>query len=136
MKPVHFPCRVYYENTEAAGIVYYAAYLKFIERARTELLRSLGHDHVDLMRQNIAFAVRSLQIDYLRPAKLDDLLTVESRIDSLGRAQLVFFQSIFRDKERLLDATIRIACIDPSRGKAIAMPATIHRQFQSLLAET
>lgn len=78
--------RVYYEDTDAAGIVYYANYLRFIERGRTEFLRALGHDQNALMQEGIAFAVRSVNVEFLKPARLDDLLTVETAVASLGRA--------------------------------------------------
>jgi len=124
--------RVYYEDTDAAGIVYYANYLRFIERGRTEFLRALGHDQYRLMAEGVAFAVRSVQAEYLRPARLDDLLTVDTTIAELGRAQLVFAQRIRRGDELLLDAKIRIACIDPGRGKPIPMPRPIHAQLATL----
>jgi acyl-CoA thioester hydrolase len=124
--------RVYYEDTDAAGIVYYANYLRFIERGRTEFLRALGHDQHRLMAEGVAFAVRSVQAEYLKPARLDDLLTVDTTIAELGRAQLVFAQRIRRGDELLLDAKIRIACIDPGRGKPIPMPRPIHAQLATL----
>ena len=124
--------RVYYEDTDAAGIVYYANYLRFIERGRTEFLRALGHDQHRLMAEGVAFAVRSVQAEYLKPARLDDLLTVDTTIVELGRAQLVFAQRIRRGDELLLDAKIRIACIDPGRGKPIPMPRAIHAQLATL----
>jgi acyl-CoA thioester hydrolase len=121
--------RVYYEDTDAAGIVYYANYLRFLERGRTEFLRALGHSQQQLMTEGVAFAVRSVSAEYLKPAKLDDVLTVETGVDSLGRAQMVFRQRILRDEVLLLDAKIRIACIDPQRGRPTAMPHTIHEQL-------
>ncbi len=124
--------RVYYEDTDAAGIVYYANYLRFIERGRTELLRALGHDQNVLMREGVAFAVRSVSAEFRKPAKLDDLLTVETAIVSLGRAQLTFTQRVLRGHELLLDAKIRVACIDPARGKPIPMPRAIHEQLSAL----
>ena len=124
--------RVYYEDTDAAGIVYYANYLRFIERGRTEFLRALGHDQNVLMQEGIAFAVRSVSVEFLKPAKLDDLLAVETGVASLGRAQLTFAQRILRDTEWLLDAKIRVVCIDPARGKPIPMPRPIHDQLASL----
>ena len=124
--------RVYYEDTDAAGIVYYANYFRFIERGRTELLRALGHDQNALMKKGIAFAVRSVSAEFLKPAKLDDLLTVETSIASLGRAQLTFAQRILRDTEWLLDAKIRVVCIDPVRGKPNPMPRRIHAQLAAL----
>ena len=125
--------RVYYEDTDAAGIVYYANYLRFLERGRTEFLRALGHDQHELMQEGIAFAVRSVSAEFLKPARLDELLAVETGIDSLGRAQLIFAQRILRGKELLLDAKIRVACIDPARGRPIPMPRPIHEQLASLM---
>ena len=133
MKSHHVhPLRVYYEDTDAAGIVYYANYLRFIERGRTEFLRTLGHDQHALMREGVAFAVRSVSAEFLRPAKLDDLLRVETEVASLGRAQMTFVQRILRDTELLLDAKIRVVCIDPVRGKPIPMPRPIHDQLAAL----
>ncbi len=128
--------RVYYEDTDAGGIVYYANYLRFLERARTEVLRELGHSQHELMQQGIAFAVRSLNAEYLKPAKLDDLLTINTSIDSLGRAQIMFSQCIWRNDERLLDAKIRVACIDPVAGKPIAIPRAMHAQLSLLVKPT
>lgn len=124
--------RVYYEDTDAAGIVYYANYLRFIERGRTELLRTLGHDQNALMKEGIAFAVRSAGVEFLKPARLDDLLIVETAVAALGRAQVTFGQRILRDGELLLDAKIRVACIDPARGRPIPMPRTLHQQLSAL----
>ncbi len=128
--------RVYYEDTDAAGIVYYANYLRFLERGRTEFLRDLGHDQGELMREGVAFAVRSVSAEFLRPARLDDQLTVETSIAHLGRAQLSFHQRIARAGETLLDAKIRIACIDPAGGRPIPMPRGIHHQLKALTEAT
>ncbi len=127
------PVRVYYEDTDAGGVVYYANYLRFLERARTEWLRALGFDQSVLMQQGIAFAARSISAEYLKPARLDDELVVVSTIESLGRAQLVFAQRVERSGELLMDAKMRIACFDPVRGKAQAMPKEIHEKFKALL---
>lgn len=124
--------RVYYEDTDAAGIVYYANYFRFLERGRTEFLRSLGHDQHAMMQEGIAFAVRSVGAEFLRSAKLDDRLTVDTAIAALGRAQVTFAQRILRDHELLLDAKIRVVCIDPARGKPIPMPRPIHDQLAAL----
>jgi len=132
LHPKELQIRVYYEDTDAAGIVYYANYLRFIERGRTELLRTLGHDQNALMKEGIVFAVRSASVEFLKPARLDDLLTVETGIASLGRAQVTFGQRILRDNELLLDAKIRVACIDPVRGKPIPMPRVLHEQLSAL----
>ena len=126
--------RVYYEDTDAAGVVYYASYLKFLERARTEWLRALGFEQVKLTQDpGIAFAVCSLSAEYIKPARLDDQLRVISTITSLGRAQLVFAQRVERDGELLLSASLRIACFDPVRQKATAIPKSMHEKFKALI---
>ena len=126
------PVRVYYEDTDAAGVVYYANYLRFMERARTEWLRVLGYEQTTLAQQGIAFAARSANVEYLKPARLDDAIEVISTIASLGRAQLVFAQRIERDGELLVDASMRVACFDPVRMKAIPMPRDIHEKLKAL----
>jgi len=130
--PVAIQLRVYYEDTDAAGIVYYANYFRFLERGRTEFLRTMGHDQHALMQEGIAFAVRSVSAEFLKPAKLDDLLTIETAVAKLGRAQVSFAQRILRDNELLLDAKIRVACIDPARGRPMPMPRALHQQFSAL----
>ena len=127
--------RVYYEDTDAAGIVYYANYLRFLERGRTELLRSLGHEQSALATRHVAFAVRSVQAEYLRPAKLDDLIVVETVVESVGRAQVMFAQQVTRAGEQLLDAKIRVACMDPTRGKPVVMPGDIYQQLKALCTQ-
>jgi acyl-CoA thioester hydrolase len=127
------PVRVYYEDTDAGGVVYYANYLRFMERARTEWLLALGYAQSTLMADGIAFAARSVSVEYLRPARLDDELQVVSAIDSLGRAQLVFDQRIVRGGDTLVEGKVRVACFDPRRGKATAMPKNIHQRLEALL---
>lgn len=128
-------CRVYYEDTDAAGIVYYANYLRFLERGRTELLRGLGHEQSALATRRTAFAVRSVHAEYLKPAKLDDLIVVETAIESVGRVQVMFTQRIMRGGEQLLDAKIRVACIDPALGRPVPMPHDICQQLKTLMAQ-
>ena len=126
--------RIYYEDTDAGGVVYYANYLRFLERARTEMLRGLGFEQARMLQESrIAFAVRSLSVEYLKPARLDDLVEVTSTVRELGRAQVVFQQQIARQGEMLLDAQVRVACIDPVRGKAVAMPKDIYEAFKALI---
>lgn len=127
------PVRVYYEDTDAAGVVYYANYLRYLERARSEWLRAMGFDQVVLATERgIAFAVRSLEIEYLKPARLDDMLDIACAIDSLGRAQLVFDQRVERAGETLVTASVRVACIDAVRLKAAAIPTDLLNRFEAL----
>lgn len=126
--------RVYYEDTDAGGVVYYANYLRFLERARTEVLRGAGFEQAQLVAgDGIAFAVRSLQAEYLKPARLDDMIEVVSRIAELGRAQVVFHQRVERQGELLVEATVRVACLDLAKSRAAAIPKRIHDKFKELL---
>ncbi len=130
------PVRVYYEDTDAAGMVYYANYLKFMERGRTEWLRALGFQQSRMVEeQGVAFVARSSAVEYLRSARLDDLLEIDTRVDSVGRAQVVFDQRVLRGGETLATGLMRIACVDPSRGRACAMPPDVHEMFRRLLAD-
>jgi acyl-CoA thioester hydrolase len=118
--------RVYYEDTDAGGIVYYANYLKFLERARTEWLRSLTIAQSTLLEQNFAFVVRHVEIDYLASAKLDDLLMITSEIVQLKRASMVFKQQITNENNTLLiTALIKVAAVDLQQGKPKAIPDII-----------
>jgi len=130
---MRLPYRVYYEDTDAAGIVYYANYLRFLERGRTELLRGLGHEQSALATRRTAFAVRSVHAEYLKPAKLDDLIVVETAVESVGRVQVMFIQRIMRGEEQLLDAKIRVACIDPALSRPVPMPHDIYQQLKTLV---
>lgn len=127
------PVRVYYEDTDAAGVVYYANYLRFIERARTDWLRTLGVNQGVLMESHgIAFAVRSLEADYLKPARLDDELIVQSTLEEVGRAQVVFRQNVMRGEELLFSARVRVVSFDPLTARAAAIPKTIQEKFKAL----
>jgi len=118
---------VYYEDTDAGGVVYYANYLRFLERARTEWLRGLGFAPSALLRDTgLAFAVRDLTVEFLKPARLDDVLTVTAGVADHGRAQVVFAQRIECAGELLLTARVRVACLDLARGKPAAMPKALY----------
>ena len=104
--------RVYYEDTDAAGIVYYANFLKFAERGRTEMLRSLGFLHHEIeANTGVIFAVRWLAVDYIQPARLDDLLRIDTRVVELGAATLRIEQQIRRDDDVLVTTDILVACV-------------------------
>ena len=104
--------RVYYEDTDFSGLVYHASYLRFLERGRTELLRSAGIDQMALHReQGLAFAVRRMTIDWLRPARMDDVVTVETRSAEVRGASIVLMQRILRGAEVLVTAEVRVAAI-------------------------
>lgn len=128
------PVRVYYEDTDAGGVVYYANYLKFCERARTDWLRAIGLEQGRLAAdQNIIFVVRSVKADYLQPAVLDDLLDVVTTLGKLGHASLVFDQKIQRGGQTLFEALITIACIDRASKRATPIPPSVRAQFATLV---
>ncbi|GAA5143069.1 tol-pal system-associated acyl-CoA thioesterase [Thalassotalea piscium] len=118
--------RVYYEDTDAGGIVYYANYLKFFERARTEFLRLRGINQSDFLEQNIGFVVRKVEMENLASAKLDDLLLVTSKICQLKGASIVFEQKIFTQSQILIcTAKVRVACVNLALAKPCAIPEII-----------
>jgi acyl-CoA thioester hydrolase len=119
--------RVYYEDTDAGGVVYHACYLKYLERARTEWLRSLGIEQDRLAReQNIIFAVRKATIDYIKPAVFNELLTVNAKITEIRKASILFEQSITNQQKAILcQAEIRIACLDSNTMKPVSIPELI-----------
>jgi len=124
-----FPIRVYYEDTDLAGIVYYANYLKFIERGRSEWVRSLGIDQVALKRdQGLVFAVRRVEADYLRPAKFDDALTVTTALVAETGARLVVEQTVLRGAERLFSATVTLVCLTEA-GAPARLPPDLRRRL-------
>jgi acyl-CoA thioester hydrolase len=126
-----YSLRVYYEDTDAGGIVYYANYLKFFERARTEWLRELGINQADFLEQKIGFVVRKVEMDNIASAKLDDVLNVNSTIVTLKRASLVFNQQITNQAKQLIcTATVRVACVNfqshnSQKVKPMAIPESI-----------
>jgi acyl-CoA thioester hydrolase len=121
----HLSVRVYYEDTDFAGIVYYANYLKFIERGRTEMLRAAGVDQSRLKAERgLVFVVSRVTIDYRAPARFDDLLTVETRIERLGRAALDMRQDVLREGDLLATALVRLACIGDD-GRPVRLPADL-----------
>lgn len=127
-----FPVRVYYEDTDAGGVVYHARYLHFFERARTEYLRSLHFSqHALLQEQQIAFVVKSLGIDYCVPAKLDDFLTVETKVTALKGATILFEQRLMRDTVMLSKATVKVACVDLGKMKPVALPQEVKTAFSN-----
>ena len=126
-----FPVRVYYEDTDGGGVVYHANYLKFMERARTEWLRSLGFEQTELKSQmRIMFVVRALTLQYLRPANFDDALMVATRLTRTGRSLLQFEQTIQRDDILLTQATVEVACIDAEHFKPVTIPTPIRNAMQ------
>jgi len=118
--------RVYYENTDAGGVVYHAQYLNFLERGRTEWLRILGFEHMTLLQEyNCVFVVHSMQIQFKKSAKLDDLLTITSQITKTGRGSVEFLQTIQLNQQKLVEANLKLACVDAQTFKPIAVPPAV-----------
>jgi acyl-CoA thioester hydrolase len=118
-----WPARVYYEDTDAAGVVYYANYLRLFERCRTEWLRALGVDHRTLAeRDGVQFVVVEASIAYHRPARLDDALVIEATVQALGRAYIVFALRVLRDDAVLTSGRVKIACVDVVRLRPARLP--------------
>ena len=128
-QPTHVfqhPVRIYYEDTDTGGIVYYANYLKFAERARTEMLRSFGIENSTLLNeQRIAFAVKECSANYIKPAVLDDELNVVTTVEKVGGASMRLIQDIFRGQEHLVAITVRLACMNIDTGQPGRLPADV-----------
>jgi acyl-CoA thioester hydrolase len=121
-----WPVTVYYEDTDAGGVVYHSNYLKFFERARTELLRTIGVSQHSLLEQKIGFVVRHMDIDFLQGARLDDQLLVKTHIAELKKASLTFCQEIVNpDGKTLCKAMVKVACIDNEKMRPQAIPQSI-----------
>ncbi|MDO9809334.1 tol-pal system-associated acyl-CoA thioesterase [Glaesserella parasuis] len=129
-----FPIRVYYEDTDAGGVVYHACYLHFFERARTEFLRQLGFSQQLLLSQSMAFVVKKMEIDYKKPAYLDDFLTVKSIISELKGAKIVFKQTLWRGEECLCEVSVVVVSVDLAKMKAIAIPEDIKQAFNAIIS--
>ena len=134
------PVRIYYEDTDAGGVVYYANYLKFFERCRTEWLRDIGHDQADLLRDpGIAFVVRTVNVEYLKPARLDDQLMVGLEVEMITRAQIFFRQHIRRANpavesgwDELVTGTIQIVCVNSALMKTTSIPPLLRTRLETL----
>lgn len=128
-QPFGIPARVYLEDTDAGGIVYYVNYLRFMERARTELLRSLGYDFVALEAQGFKFVVYKAQVEYHKPARMDDGLFVSARPVKLARTHVVFQQNVYRQQTLLCSAQVQVACVTVASMKPAAMPESLRELF-------
>lgn len=128
-----FPTRVYWEDTDAGGVVYHAQYLAFLERARTEWMRALGYGQ-ELLREEhaLVFAVREMRIDFHRPARLDDALQVTVALRQCRRASAVFAQEIRRGGEVLITAEVRVAALNADDFRPRAIPETLYDQLKPL----
>ena len=127
-----WPVRVYYEDTDAGGVVFYANHLKFFERARTEMLRAMGYEQDELsVSEGIIFVVRSVQVDYLSPARFNEQLQVSAKVSLVKKTSLTFEQSITRNDDVLCKGNVRIACLDVQTMRPKAIPETLFSAFRA-----
>ncbi|MDX1304622.1 tol-pal system-associated acyl-CoA thioesterase [Photobacterium sp.] len=125
-----WPVTIYYEDTDLGGLVYHSNYLKFFERARTELLRSIGVSQQSMFDDNTSFVVRHMDIDFLRGARLDEKLVIRTKADTVRKASIEFCQDLVNnDGQILCKATVRVACINPVTMKPIAIPENIKSEI-------
>ena len=130
--PFSLPIRVYYEDTDAGGIVYYVNYLKFMERARTEFLRQLGYEQRVMMEQCRMFVVADCQVNYKRPALLDDLLKVTAEVESVGKVKLIFRQQVCRDNEVLCEGRFVIGCVHSETIRPASIPQELRNKCSGI----
>jgi acyl-CoA thioester hydrolase len=132
MSSFALPVRVYYQDTDAAGVVFHATYLDFMERARVEWLRRQGFEPQELARRfRVVFIVRQLQLAYLKPAVLDDLVTVTAAVQKLGRAQVTLMQEVLRGKDALVRASVNLACVATGSLKPMPVPNEVLASFSN-----
>ena len=133
IKTFSLPIRIYFEDTDSGGVVYHSNYLKFMERARTEWLRSIGIDQRHLKQDHqIMFVVHRIDIQFKLPARFNDDLIVKSELKDIGSSKIEFRQMIYRNDEMLIDASVDIACIDSEKFKPVRIPPTIKQTMESL----
>jgi acyl-CoA thioester hydrolase len=133
MKSFVFPVRIYYEDTDLAGVVYYANYLKFYERGRTEMVRAIGLDQAVLIEQGLAFAVARAEVDYLKPARFNDALEVVTEVERFGRASVTFAQHLrlaAAPHTVLNRAVVKVACVTVSDMKPAPLPDLLVKEWQ------
>ena len=132
-RPFAFPLRVYYEDTDAAGVVYYANYLRFMERARTEWLEALGFPLAAFEREHgVAFVVRRAEIDFVAPARLNDRLEVTVEAAERGGSRLTVVQEVRRDGAAIARAAVTLACVDTARLKPARMPKPLQQALEKM----
>ncbi|MEM1144373.1 MAG: tol-pal system-associated acyl-CoA thioesterase [Pseudomonadota bacterium] len=133
-KEFSLPIRVYIEDTDAGGIVYYVNYLKFLERARTEFMRALGFDKQAIFNQGLMFVVRDVSLSYQKPAQLDDQLVATVNVCRVGGASMELHQRVLRGTELLAGGEVKIACVDPAQLNARRMPKDMLAKLRAFLS--
>ena len=131
-KVFSLPVRVYFQDTDAGGVVYHGSYVNFMERARTEWLREVcGFSNGALMKEfGVVFVVRSMKIDYLRPALLDDLLEVSAQVHDIGRSSVKLVQAVRRGEELLTEGEVHLVCVSLASFKPVSVPEVLRAQWK------
>ena len=133
-EPFWWPVRVYYEDTDAGGVVYYANYLKFAERARTEWLRAMGFEQTDLAeRYGVVFVVRSVALEYLKPARFNDELRVSVELIKVGAGQIDLVQRVLRGDEVLATVTVKIVCVRIPAMRPVRLPQPLAAKIRTVI---
>ncbi len=129
-KVFSMPVRVYYADTDAGGVVYHGSFVNFMERARTEWLRTFGYTGLGMMQEfGMLFVIRSLKVDYLKPALLDDLLTVSAEIREVGRSRVTMHQTVRRKDELLAEGEVHLVCVTRDAFKPVPIPEEYRKQW-------
>lgn len=124
------PVRVYFQDTDAGGVVYHANYVNFMERARTEWLRTFGYSNAGMMKElGLVFVVRSIKLEYLKPALLDDLLNITAQIKDIGRSRVTLLQTVTRGEELLTEGEVHLVCVTADRFKPVSIPDVLRNQW-------
>ncbi len=125
-----WPVRVYFQDTDAGGVVYHSNYVNFMERARTEWLRTFGYSNAGMMQElGVVFVVRSMKLDYLKPAILDDLLSVTAQVTAIGRSSITVVQTVLRGETLLTEAEVYLVCVDVKTFKPVRVPDVLREQW-------
>ena len=124
------PIRIYYEDTDAGGVVYHSNYLKYAERARSEFLYATGLTNLGLIKQGIGIMIRRCEMDFKSPARLEDIISVYTKIDSIGGASMIMDQTVKRENQVLVAMKIHVVFVDPKNFKPVRLPLDIRRQFE------
>lgn len=129
-KVFSWPVRVYFQDADAGGVVYHASYVNFMERSRTEWLRTFGYSNAGMMNElGVVFVVRSLKLDYLKPAVLDDMLAVTSQVKEVGRSRVSIHQTVTRDKDLLVEGEVHLVCVNFETFKPVSVPDELRKQW-------
>lgn len=129
-KTFSWPVRVYFQDTDAGGVVYHASYVNFMERARTEWLRTFGYSNAGLMKTlGVVFVVRSMKLDYLKPALLDDLLEVTAQVKEIGRSRITLEQKVMRGEVLLAEGEVHLVCVNVETFKPVSVPEILRKQW-------